>query len=319
MESPVVISHSPGDADPAMAVCSELERRNVRCWIASRDIAPGDDGRDAVAKAIRHAKVMVLIVTRSSAGSPEMTDALAAASLHELAIIPLCVDDVALTGAPASASATYPWIALFRNSTAAIDRLASRIAAIAAMELPPAGSRVENAPEPSRPSQRSGGEFASLFVSYTIFFGVIGILVASWFPVALGLLLFFPAEGFIAWALAKMGVRVIPDMLGENLIKASVFIAGWGTLLAFWKQSGPVWLSSWVPTPPSWPVIGGVAVMIAVLSTVSAAVTRRLLPRAGITIARDSLAWTTIEFLIGMVMLGLLIAALVVGDWLGAH
>lgn len=319
MDSPVVISHSPGDADPAMAVCSELESRNVRCWIAPRDVAPGDDGRDAIAKAIRHAKVMVLIFTRSSAGSREMTDELAVASQHDLAIIPLCVDDVVLTGAPASASATYPWIALFRNSTGAIDRLASRIAAIAAIELPTDGSRAEDASGPSRPSQRSGGEFASLFVSYMIIFGLVGFLLSSWFPVALGLLLFFPTDEFIEWVLAKMGVRVIPDMLGQNLINASVFIAGWGTLLAYWKQSAPVWLSPWVPVPPSWPVVGGVAVAIAMLSTVSTAVTRRLLPRAGIEIARGSLGWSTIEFLIGLVMLALLVAASMVWDWLGAH
>ena len=319
MDSPVVISYSPRDADAAMAVCSELESRNVRCWIAPRDVAPGDDGRDAIVSAMRHAKVMVLIFTRSSAGSREMTDALAAASQHELAISPLCVDDVALTGAPASASATYPWITLFRNSASAIDRLASRIAAIAAVELPPAGSRTDDAAVPSRPSQRSGGEFASLFVSYTIFFGVIGVLSSSWFPLALGLLLFFPTDAFIEWALAKMGVRVIPDMLGENLIKTSVVIVGWGTLLAYWKQSAPVWLSPWVPAPPSWSVVGGVAVTIAMLSTVSTAVTRRLLPRAGIEIARGSLGWSTIEFLIGSVMLALIVAASMVWDWLGAH
>jgi len=316
MDARVFISHSPKDADPAMTVCSELERRNVRCWIAPRDIAPGDKDREAIAKAIRHARVMVLIHTKNANGA-DIAHELALASQYELAIIPLCVDDVALSGAPADAAATYRWSTLFRSSQLDVDRLASRIAAIAVAGDD--GGVAADASDRSSPTPRSGGDFITLFMGHLTFFGLIGLLLQSWLPVGFGLLLLFPTDEFVEWAAQKIGIRFVPDALGPKFIKALVFMTGWGVLSVYSKQSAPGWLSPWLPSDASWSTIAGMALAAAVLTTVSATLVRRLLPHAGIAIAPGSLSWTTIEFLVALLMLGLVIGAVTAGDWLTGH
>jgi hypothetical protein len=59
-----------------------------------------------------------------------------------------------------------------------------------------------------------------------------------------------------------------------------------------------------------------------VLKAISTAFVRRVLPWFGIEIARDSLAWTITEGLVGFATLGLLFLLLstsAVPDWLGSH
>jgi hypothetical protein len=71
-----------------------------------------------------------------------------------------------------------------------------------------------------------------------------------------------------------------------------------------------------------WSVIAGAALGCAVLKAISTAFVRRVLPWFGIEIARDSLAWTITEGLVGFATLGLLFLLLstsAVPDWLGSH
>jgi hypothetical protein len=143
-----------------------------------------------------------------------------------------------------------------------------------------------------------------------IFFGAIGLLVSSWFPVTLGIFLFFTDDEFIEWVLWKVGIRLVPDTLGTEFIKAFVFLFGLSTLLIFWKESAPAWLSPWVPPSASWYVIGVGAFGCAALKIISVAIVRKLLPQFGIEIApgRQSLAILAVLGVpIGMVVLALLI------------
>jgi hypothetical protein len=88
------------------------------------------------------------------------------------------------------------------------------------------GSQSSDAPGLSRPW--GGKEFASHFILYMVFFGVIGFLLSSWFPIALGLLLFFTDDALIEWVLEKIGIRLVPDTLGSEFIKALVFFPDYG-------------------------------------------------------------------------------------------
>jgi hypothetical protein len=38
---PVFLSYASRDTEVANTVCRELESRDIRCWIAPRDVAPG--------------------------------------------------------------------------------------------------------------------------------------------------------------------------------------------------------------------------------------------------------------------------------------
>jgi len=43
MQKPIFISYSSKDKAIAAALCAHLEKAQLKCWIAPRDIAPGKD------------------------------------------------------------------------------------------------------------------------------------------------------------------------------------------------------------------------------------------------------------------------------------
>jgi hypothetical protein len=179
--------------------------------------------------------------------------------------------------------------------------------------------------EASAPSPRAQWgvlEYFVSFVFYMLFFGIIASLLRSRFPIDLGMFLFFTNEGLIEWALRKVGIRLVPDSFGAAFIQALAWAAGASILFAHWKDAAPEWLSSWLPPDALWSFIFGAALGCSVLKTLSTAFVRRVLPWFGIKIARDSLAWTATEGLVGFALLGLLFLLLsttAVPHWLGGH
>jgi hypothetical protein len=143
-----------------------------------------------------------------------------------------------------------------------------------------------------------------------LFFGIIAGLLRSRFPIDLGMFFFFTDEGLIEWALRKVGIRLVPGSLGETFVMAFVWVTGASILFAHWRDSAPAWLSSWLPANAPWSLIAAAALGCAVLKAISTAFVRRVLPCVGIEIARDSLAWTITEGLVGFTMPGLLVLLL---------
>ena len=50
-------------------VCEALERAGVACWIAPRNVTPGDFYADSIVHAIDSARVAVLVPSRNTADS----------------------------------------------------------------------------------------------------------------------------------------------------------------------------------------------------------------------------------------------------------
>lgn len=184
------------------------------------------------------------------------------------------------------------------------------------------------AADPSEASARSLGSLWGAmkhvvsFVFYMLFFGVIAGLLRSRFPIELGMFLFFTNDRLIEWVLRKVGIRLVPDSFGAAFTMAFAWATGASILFAHWKDSAPAWLSSWLPPDALWPLIFGAAMGWSVLGDISTAFVRRVLPWVGIKIARDSLAWTITEDLVGFATLGLLFLLLsmpVFSNWLGGH
>ena len=65
----VLISYCSVNEATAVAVCSAIEERGVRCWIAPRDIPPGEAYAGAIIEAIRSSKAVVLIFSRHADAS----------------------------------------------------------------------------------------------------------------------------------------------------------------------------------------------------------------------------------------------------------
>src|SRR4051794_38897502 len=98
MAHDVFISHSSKNKRDADAVCATLERCNLRCWIAPRDILPGEGYGKALVDAIGASRVFVLIVTSDANKSDDVRRELEAAAKKGIVIIPFRTEDIALSG-----------------------------------------------------------------------------------------------------------------------------------------------------------------------------------------------------------------------------
>src|SRR5687767_5533525 len=90
----VFISHSSADEAWAHAALAALEGLGLHCWIAPRDILAGQTWAGAIVDAIHRCRLMVLILSRDSNGSPQVTRELAQAAERGVHVLPLRVDDV---------------------------------------------------------------------------------------------------------------------------------------------------------------------------------------------------------------------------------
>jgi len=66
MSRDVFISYRSEDRAAAERICAGLERENISCWIAPRDIPPGGDWPSLIFEAIRSAKVFLIVLSSNS-------------------------------------------------------------------------------------------------------------------------------------------------------------------------------------------------------------------------------------------------------------
>jgi hypothetical protein len=94
MAHDVFISYSNMDKPIADAICAHLEGRGIRCWIAPRDILPGEDWPSAITNAISQSRVMVLVFSASSNSSDDVSRELMLAANHKLVIVPFKIENI---------------------------------------------------------------------------------------------------------------------------------------------------------------------------------------------------------------------------------
>ena len=95
----VFISYASQDAALANDIVATLERNNLRCWIAPRDVTPGGHYADAIMGAISGAKALVLVLSDSALASKHVGKEIERASSKGRAIIALRTTATPLTPA----------------------------------------------------------------------------------------------------------------------------------------------------------------------------------------------------------------------------
>lgn len=129
MSAEVFISFASQDDKVATTICKAIENRGFKCWISTRDIQPGENFQSSIVRAIRGAKVLLLVFTANSNRSEEMTKELALASQQKLMVVPLRVENVTPSDAFAYEFATRQWIDLFADWERAMNHLCARLTA----------------------------------------------------------------------------------------------------------------------------------------------------------------------------------------------
>ena len=97
MAHDVFISYSIDDKTIADAMCSTLESKGIRCWIAPRDILPGMDWGGSIIDAIAGSRVMVLVLSSHSNTSSQVRREVERAVNKEVIIVTFRIEVVTLS------------------------------------------------------------------------------------------------------------------------------------------------------------------------------------------------------------------------------
>ncbi len=97
MAHDIFISYSSMDKSVADSVCAALEQKGIRCWIAPRDVMPGQEYAEALVGAINSCRILILILSEHSNRSPQVLREAERAVSKAVPILPLRIDDVTLS------------------------------------------------------------------------------------------------------------------------------------------------------------------------------------------------------------------------------
>src|ERR1700733_8455674 len=146
------ISSSSKDQDIAETICKALESRGQNCWISCRDVRAGDNFQEAIVRALRTAKVMLLVLNSNANNSDEIKKELVLAGRHHVTVVPVRVEDVVPNDAFSYELATRQWVDLFQDWETQIEQLVSQVEQI----LPGAPGEGRMAPPPGpKPAKKS--------------------------------------------------------------------------------------------------------------------------------------------------------------------
>jgi len=147
MEEPkrpqLFISHHSSKYDVALHVEKALARHGVDCWIAPRDVGPGEAFDTAIMKAIRDSAGVLLLFCSQSDKSPHVKRELILADSAHKAIIPLRLEEI-VPDDLAYHLASAQWIDWLEKRDDSIARIAAKAHQLAGGR-PPAGTP---APQP---------------------------------------------------------------------------------------------------------------------------------------------------------------------------
>jgi hypothetical protein len=94
----VFISHSSRDKKVADEICAALEAGGIRCWMAPRDIHPGESWAQAILRGISECRMMVLVFSTDADGSIHVRREVERAMFRGLTIAPFRIQDIMPTG-----------------------------------------------------------------------------------------------------------------------------------------------------------------------------------------------------------------------------
>jgi hypothetical protein len=88
------ISHASADRETANSICSRLESDGVPCWIAPRDIRPGEAWDAAIVEALVRSGVVVVLLSAASNSSGGVRNEVGIAGRREIPRLVLRLEDV---------------------------------------------------------------------------------------------------------------------------------------------------------------------------------------------------------------------------------
>jgi hypothetical protein len=110
----VFISYATADQDAAYRLCRLLEEQGIGCWIAPRDVTPGDDYGVAIIRAIEGTAATLLLLSAHANASIHVTHEVERATSKRKRVIPVRLEDVKPSPSLELHLATAHWVDAWR-------------------------------------------------------------------------------------------------------------------------------------------------------------------------------------------------------------
>ncbi len=128
MAHDIFLSYSSEDKNVADAVCAGLENQGIRCWIAPRDVSPGQDWAATIVDAIEDCRIFVIILSSSSNNSSQVLREVERAVNAGKIVIPFRIEDLVPSKSLGYFLSVSHWLdAITEPLTKHIDELAKNI------------------------------------------------------------------------------------------------------------------------------------------------------------------------------------------------
>lgn len=166
------ISHSSLDASTAQELCSRLESKGVKCWIAPRDVTPGNPYADEIVRGIEGCTSLILLSTPNSIASDNVMNELEQAFRLHRAILTIMVKGATVSRQLGYYIARLHWLECTADN---IDSVADRLSVVLHGQKP--WERVASPPSVSRRVKYALPSFAgasAAIVLAMIFLGMVG-------------------------------------------------------------------------------------------------------------------------------------------------
>jgi hypothetical protein len=123
------ISHAKADQKRAHEIAASLEERGLKCWIAPRDVQPGQSYGDEIIRGIEKSRSFILILSKASNESPFVAREVERAVSKRKPIFPIRVEDVVPSSSLELFISSTQWIDAFADDGSETDRIANLLAA----------------------------------------------------------------------------------------------------------------------------------------------------------------------------------------------
>jgi len=181
----VFLSHSSQDKTWADAACAVLERQRIRCWIAPRDITPGDEWGAAIMKGLNGSRIMVLIFSGHANASEQVRREVERAGSQGMIILPFRVEDVRPEGAMEFTLSNRHWLDAFTPPVERkLELLARSVKTLLANEVEPVGGTGS-----AKPAEKGGNPAVATEARRARTFWLIAIASSLFGLVALGVII----------------------------------------------------------------------------------------------------------------------------------
>ena len=177
MAHDVFISYSSKDKAIADAACATIERRQVRCWIAPRDVPVGDFAA-ALTRAVQGSRVLVLVLSSSSNDSEYVRKEIALAVSSAVVIVPLRIEAIDLHPSLMFLLSTIHWLDAM---TPPVEKHLEALADQVALLVKGVGPDVPPSPPPPPPAPRRRRPRPAWIAAAL---GLVALIVAAVFAVA---------------------------------------------------------------------------------------------------------------------------------------